>query len=298
MTYDAIIVGGSFSGLAAALYLARARRSVCILDTALPRNRFADASHGFFAQDGANPSDLLATMREQVLAYPTVRWINEAVVNASGRKDNFEVVLSGGSVIQGTRLLLAFGVSDILPDLRGLAERWGKSVLHCPYCHGYEVSDRRLGVLYVTPASLQQAQLIAEWGPTTFFFNGAHIDDASLEPLRLRNIEIERSPIEELRGAPGKLAAIQLSDGRTRPLEALFVGPRNRLNSEIAEQVGCQIETGQLGRSLVTDEFKSTTVEGIFAAGDISRTAHNITFACADGVMAAMAIHRSLVWKS
>jgi thioredoxin reductase len=166
--YDAIIVGGSFAGLAAALYLARARRSVCILDTALPRNRFADASHGFFAQDGTNPKVLLARMREQVSVYPTVDFINEAAVDASVAKASFDIALSGGSVIHGAKLLLAFGVSDILPEISGLAERWGKSVLHCPYCHGYEVSDRRLGVMYVTPASLQQTQLVADWGPTTF----------------------------------------------------------------------------------------------------------------------------------
>jgi thioredoxin reductase len=236
-------------------------------------------------------------MREQVLAYPTVRLISEAAISASGSKDDFEVVLSGGSVVRGARLLLAFGITDILPEVPGLAERWGKSVLHCPYCHGYEVSGRRLGVLYVTPASLQQAELIAEWGPTTLFTNSIDIDDASLEPLRSRKIKIERSPIEELRG-DGKLSAVQLEGGGSQPLEALFVSPLNRLNSEIAEQIGCRIEAGQLGRSVVTDELKSTTIEGVFAAGDITRTAQNITFASADGVMAAMALHRSLVWKS
>lgn len=297
MRYDVIIVGGSFAGLAAALYLARARRTVCVLDTALPRNRFASASHGFFAQDGADPGHLLAAMREQVAAYPGVRFINEAAIDAGGTSGKFEVALSGGSVIAGARLLLSFGITDMLPEIPGLAERWGKSVLHCPYCHGYEVSERPFGVLYVTPGSLQHAQLIAEWGPTTFYTNGTEIDDASLEPLRARKIEIQRAPIAALRGAGSGLSAVALNDGRSRSIEALFVNPRNRLNSNIAEQIGCRIETAPLGRVVVTDEFKSTSVSGVFAAGDIARTMQNITFACADGVMAAMAIHRSLVWN-
>jgi thioredoxin reductase len=237
-------------------------------------------------------------MREQVSVYPTVDFINEAAVDASVAKASFDIALSGGSAIHGAKLLLAFGVSDILPEISGLAERWGKSVLHCPYCHGYEVSDRRLGVMYVTPASLQQTQLVADWGPTTFYSNGAEIDDAALEPLRLRNIEIERSPIEELHGPGGDLSAIKLLGGRIQSLDALFVSPRYRLNSEVAEKIGCTIEAGPLGRVVATDEFKSTNVDGVFAAGDISRMAHNVTFAYADGVMAAMAIHRSLVWSS
>lgn len=298
IAYDVIIVGGSFAGLAAALYLARARRSVCVLDTSLPRNRFAEASHGFFAQDGADPVHLLATMRGQVSAYPTVHLINEAATEASGMVGRSKVALSSGSVVEGARLLLAYGISDILPNVQGLAERWGKSVLHCPYCHGYEVSGRPLGVLYVTPASLQQAQLIAEWGPTTLYLSGADVDSTALQPLVSRGIEIEPRPIEKLLDAGRGLSGVQLVDGRSRALDALFLNPRNRLNSDLAKQLGCRIEEAPLGQLVATDELKSTTVEGVFAAGDITRTAHNITFACADGVMAAMSVYRTLMSSS
>lgn len=124
MQYDVVIVGGSFAGLAAALYLGRAHRSVCVLDTHKPRNRFAEASHGFFTQDGTDPSTLLATMRQQVSAYPTVHFINEAAIDAS-KGGAFQLALSGGSTISGARLLLAFGISDVLPNMPGLAGRWG-----------------------------------------------------------------------------------------------------------------------------------------------------------------------------
>lgn len=294
MQYDVVIIGGSFAGLAAAIYLARARRTVCVLDTHQPRNRFAKASHGFFTRDGSDPRDLLGKMRQQVSAYPTVRFIDAAALGVQQEDGRFTVALSSGSTVEGARILLAFGISDALPDMPGLAERWGKSALHCPYCHGYEVSGRPLGVMYVTPASVQQAQLVAEWGPTTFFLNGASVDEGELNALRSRGIEIERSTIVELLGPETDLSAVRLADGRLHHLDALFLNPTNRLNSAIAEQLGCSIVPSQLGRIIVTDEARSTTVERVFAAGDIARTAQNITFACADGVTAAMAIHRSI----
>jgi len=295
MQYDVIIVGGSFAGLAAALYLGRARRSVCVLDTQQPRNRFAAASHGFFAQDGADPKALLATMRQQVSAYPTVHFLNEAAVDASSGCGGVKVALSSGTTIAGATLLLAFGITDILPDVPGLPERWGKSVLHCPYCHGYEVSGQRLGVMNVTTTSVQQALLVSDWGPTTFYLNGAAVEDAGLDQLRQRGVEIEPAPVEELVGERDGLSALALADGRSCPLDALFISPRNRLNSQIAERMGCNIQDGPLGQVITVDDMKATTVPRVFAAGDIARAAHNVTFACADGVMAAMAMHRSLI---
>lgn len=298
MQYDAIIVGGSFAGLSAALYLARARRSVCVLDTQKPRNRFASESHGFFAQDGSDPRAMLTTMRQQISAYSSVGFINDVAVAASSEGIGLKVGLSGGSTIMGARVLLAFGVSDILPSIPGLPERWGKSVLHCPYCHGYEVSGRRLGVLNLSPASLQQALLVSDWGPTTFFTNGAEIDGPSLDQLKRRRIEIEPTPIVGLEGEEERLSTIRLADGEVRQLEAFFVAPYYRLNSEIAGHLGCDVQNGSLGQIITVDERKMTTVPGVFAAGDIARPMQNITFACADGVMAAMAIHRSLVLES
>lgn len=295
MRYDVIIIGGSFAGLAAAIYLARARRTVCVLDTAQPRNRFAEASHGFFSRDGAGPRDMLDIMRQQVSAYPTLSLVRAAATDAQKKSGYFEVRLSDDSTIEGTRLLMAFGISDILPDVPGLAERWGISALHCPYCHGYEIGGGRLGVMYVSPASLQQAVLVAEWGPMTLLTNGATIDKAELKALQSRQIDIEPSPIVELVGSGTALSGVRLTDGRLRQLDAVFLSPRNRLNSEIADQLGCSVVPSPLGRIIVTDDARQTTVEGVFAAGDIARTLQNITFACADGVTSAMAIHRSLL---
>lgn len=296
MRHDAIIVGGSFAGLAATLYIARARRKVCIVDAGLPRNRFAPHSHGFFGQDGSEPAAMLAAARAQVAAYPTVRFVDGEAAAAARAADGFSVTLASGEVLESARLVLAFGVSDELPAIPGLAERWGRSVLHCPYCHGYEFSERRLGVLNVTPMSVQQAMLIAEWGPTTFYLNGAAADEAALEELKKRGIALEPVPVKALRGEGEQLSAIELADGRTSPIDALYIGPRYRLNSTIAEELGCEIEEAPLGRMIRTDEQRMTTVPGVFAAGDIVRGAHTVTWACSDGVMAGIALHRSLVF--
>lgn len=294
--YDTVIVGGSFAGLSAAMYLGRARRSVLVLDTGAPRNRFADASHGFFAQDGADPRTMIATMRAQVAAYPTIDFLDQTARQAVRRNGGFSVTTANGDVVAGTTLLLAHGISDILPDLPGLAERWGKSVIHCPYCHGYEFSGRKLGVLNLSPMSLHQASLVPEWGPTTFFLNGGEIDSEAAADLARRGVSVEPAAVEGLVGEGSSLAAVRLADGREHPLDALFIGPRYRLNSDLAEQLGCAVDEGQLGSTVRVDEMKATNVTGVYAAGDVTRLGHTVTFACADGVTAALAIHRSLAF--
>lgn len=295
MRYDAIIIGGSFAGLSAAMYVARARRTVLIIDARSPRNRFAAHSHGFFAQDGSEPGAMLAAARAQVAAYPTVSFVDGEAVSAAKEADGFSVTLASGEVVQGSRLVLAFGISDELPAIPGIAERWGKSVIHCPYCHGYEFSGQRLGVLKLSEMSLHQAMLIAEWGPTTLYLNGDPEPDAeTLAQLRERGVRIEPAPVRELHGEGA--IAIELGDGRTSELDALYIGTRTRLNSDIAQQLGCGIDEGVWGSIIRTDEWKATTVPGVFAAGDITRSAHNVTWASADGVTAGVALHRSLVF--
>lgn len=293
---DAIVIGGSFAGLSAATYLARARRSVCILDTGWPRNRFAEHSHGLLTHDGSAPASIIAAARAQVGAYSTTTFVDAQAVGAVREPDGFSVRLATGDVLRSNVLVLAFGISDELPEIRGLAARWGTSVLHCPYCHGYEFSGRRLGVLHVSPVSIHQALLIAEWGPTTLYLNGvAAPDDATLAQLRERSIAVEPAPVVALHGPGAGLAALDLADGRTADVDALYLSPRFHLNSDIGEQLGCETEESPLGHILRTDATQQTTVPRVYAAGDIARPAHNMTWASADGVMAGMAAHRALL---
>lgn len=294
--FDVIVVGGSFAGLSAAMQLARARRKVLLVDAGLPRNRFADASHGFLGQDGKAPARIIQEAACQVAAYPTVEMARGEVLAARPAPGGFAVTLAGGRNALARRLILATGVTDVLPDLPGLKERWGASVLHCPYCHGYEHRDRPLGVLASHPMSAHQAALIPDWGPTTLFTQGQfEPDEEQRALLEARGVVIERSPVVALLGDAPDLEAARLADGRTVALHGLFVAPAQRMASPLAEALGCAFDDGPLGPIIRTDAFKATTVPGVFAAGDAARPMQNATLASADGVLAGVGAHHSLV---
>ncbi|MGI8510010.1 MAG: NAD(P)/FAD-dependent oxidoreductase [Gemmatimonadaceae bacterium] len=297
MQHDAIIIGGSFAGLSAAIYIARARRSVCVIDAGNPRNRFANTSHGFFGQDGGAPLTMIATARAQLQAYPTVRTVAGEASTARAIDGGFEVMLAGGEEVTAAKLVLAFGISDELPNLPGISERWGKSVLHCPYCHGFEYGGGRMGVLQMMPTSAHQALLIADWGPTTLYLNGGDMPGADmLAKLTCRGVAIEPSPISALQGDGVGLSSLLLDDGRQSSIDALYLAPRTRLNSPIAEQLGCALDDGPFGPIIRTDAAKLTSVPSVFAAGDAARAPHNASWAAADGVTAGVSLHQSLVF--
>src|SRR5690606_23166635 len=163
-----------------------------------------------------------------------------------------------------------------MPKTPGLAERWGASVIHCPYCHGYEFSGQQLGVLNVSPMSHHQAMLISEWGPTTFYLDGSDIDTAARDDIERRGDQIEPAVVKRLTGDGRNLSEIHLANGQAQPIDALFISPHHHFNSAIAEQIGCAIETGPLGPMVKVDEMQMTSVPNVFAAGDITRFAHNV----------------------
>lgn len=297
MLHDAIVIGGSFAGLSAAMQLARARRAVCVIDAGEPRNRFAAASHGFFGQDGMAPRAMIAQARGKLLAYPSVRFVAARATAAQAQEDGgFAVTLDIGESVRARKLLLAFGVQDGLPDIAGVRERWGASVLHCPYCHGYEFGGKRLGVLYRSPISVHQALLISDWGPTTLFMNAEPIDDEARERLLAKNVLIEPGAVHSLDGVGDALATIRLNEGRAVSIDALYLAPRIRPGCALGTQLGCALDDGPLGPIIRTDAVKSTTVPGVYAAGDVALLGHNATLASADGVAAGVALHQSLVF--
>jgi thioredoxin reductase len=297
MSHDVIVVGGSFAGLSAAMQLARARRRVLVIDSGLPRNRFADAAHGFLGQDGKAPAAILQQAACQLTAYPTVEIVHGEAREARRDLDGaFTVKISGGRTDRARRLVLATGVADTLPDLPGLKARWGATVLHCPYCHGYEVRDRPLGVLANHPMAAHQAAMIPDWGPTTLFTQGRFEPDAEQTAhLAARGVTVEREPVVELLGDAPDLDAVRLADGRVVTVNALFVAPETRMASPLAQQLGCAFDDGMLGPVIRVDDWKATTVPGVFAAGDAARAMHNATLASADGVLAGVGAHQSLM---
>jgi thioredoxin reductase len=297
MQYDLIVVGGSFAGLSAATQVARARRRVLVIDAGQPRNRFAAHSHGFLGQDGRAPAEILGDARKQLLAYPTAAIVDAFATQTEAAGGGFRAVLENGQTFEGSRLLLATGVRDTLPDIPGLQEQWGKTVLHCPYCHGYEAAGGPLGVLATGAVSMHQALLIPDWGNVTLFTNAAFEPDAEqMRELETRKVRLERTRIEacEADGSGGLL--LRLADGQEARVKALFTAPRTSMASPLAEQLGCAFAEGGFGPIIKVDQLQQTSVAGVYAAGDAARSMTNIAFAVSDGAFAGVAAHRSLIF--
>ncbi|MEO7886648.1 MAG: NAD(P)/FAD-dependent oxidoreductase [Polaromonas sp.] len=297
MLHDAIIVGGSFAGLSAALQLARARRNVLVIDAGLPRNRFASESHGVLGHDGKPGPQLLAEARQQLLAYPTAQIFSGRVSRVDVGEAGFVVEAEDGlRWFTGRRLLLATGVSDVLPGIPGLEARWGKTVVHCPYCHGYEIGGGAIGVLGTGAMSVHQAVMFADWGDVTLFTQG--VVEVSAEEqalLAARKVKVESSPIAELLGMPPALEGALLQDGRRVAIKALLVGTQVRMGSPLAEALGCAFDDSPFGPIVRVDAWGTTSVDGVYAAGDMARVPHSITFATASGVAAGIRLHSSLI---
>ncbi|MGQ0697533.1 MAG: NAD(P)/FAD-dependent oxidoreductase [Panacagrimonas sp.] len=291
--FDAIVIGGSYAGLSAAPQLARARRRVLVIDAGLRRNRFATSSHGFLGRDGHPAEAIAEDGRAQLLAYPSVQWLEATAAHAEPVGDGFAIEEASGRRFKARRLVLATGVTDELPDLEGLAQRWGKSVFHCPYCHGYELDEGHIGVLAVGSVSLHHALMLPDWGRVTFFTNDAFVpDEAQRSALQARGVTIE--PVRAARMI--ETATIELIDGRHVDLAGLFVASRTRMASPIAERLGCAFEEGPLGSYIRTDDVKATSIPGVFACGDAARMASSVAFAVGDGMQAGTAAHRSLIF--
>ncbi len=290
---DVAVVGGSFAGMSAALQLARACRSVTIIDQGRPRNRTAERAHGCLGWDGCAPDALLGTARRQVEAYQGVHWLSDEATAAEAMTGGgFRVRCDSGAQVMARRLILAHGVVDQLPDLPGLAQRWGKTVLHCPYCHGYEICGGPLGLL-VGPDedAVAHAKALSQWGSITVFHRNdrdASALDALAEQLKKAGARLQRSALVGVTGE----ACAELADGRSVALRALFLHPTTTLSAPIAQQLGCETEAAGC---ISTDSAKQTTVEGVFACGDAARFAGNIALAIGEGALAGVAAHRSLL---
>jgi thioredoxin reductase len=294
MSFDAIVIGGSYAGLSAALQLARARRKVLVMDSGQRRNRFAEHSHGFLGQDGRPPGAIAVDARAQLMKYPTVAWVDAKATTSEGETNAFTVSTENGARYQARRIILAAGVVDALPDVPGLTERWGKHVFHCPYCHGYELDQGRIGVLASSEMSMHHALMLPDWGSTTLFLNGAFTPDAEqITQLMQRSVTIEREPIRRLSGAS---IDVELTDGRVIPLDGMFTLTRTSPASPLGAQLGCAMEDGPMGPFLQTDMFKETTVSGVFACGDMARATGSVALAVGDGAMAGVGVHRSLMF--
>lgn len=291
---DYAVIGGSYAGLSAALQLARARRKVLVVDAGQRRNRFVDegggTAHGFLSRDGEAPGAIAAEARRQLMRYATVQWLDGTADDARPADGGRFAFQAGGQAVVARWLVLATGVLDELPPVPGLAERWGRSVFHCPYCHGYELDAGPIGIVAASPLAQHHALMLSDWGQPTLLLNGAYVptpDD--LAAFARRGTQVEATPIARIDG----VADVVLTDGRVLRMNGLFTQPRTSMASPIAAQLGCVLADGPMGPFIQVDAMQQTSVPSVFACGDAARAAGNVAFAVADGAMAGVAAHRA-----
>ncbi|TVT39257.1 NAD(P)/FAD-dependent oxidoreductase [Hymenobacter setariae] len=294
---DVLIIGGSYAGLSAALALGRALRRVVVLDSGKPCNQQTPHSHNFLTRDGSTPAALAAVAHEQVLAYPTVQLRQELAIAATGENGQFTVETDSGAVIQARKLLFATGIRDLMPDLPGFAECWGISAIHCPYCHGYEYREQPTGILANGEVAAEMGPLIRNWtDKLTIFTNGpATLSPAQRQQLGARGIAIEETPLRQLVHQEGYLTHLDLADGRTVPLAALYARLPFEQHCALPQALGCtHSETGHLK----VDNMQKTSVPGIYAAGDATSPMRAVGAAVAAGMMAGAALNRELIFEA
>ncbi len=292
-TYDAVVVGGGAAGLSGALTLARARRSVLVLDAGAPRNAPAAGVHGFLTRDGTPPLELLAQGRAEVEGYGgTIRATGVAAAEPDG--DGFLVTTRDGDTVSARRLLLATGLTDELPDIPGLRERWGHSVLHCPYCHGWEVRDGAIGVVGTSAHAFHQAQLFRQWSAdiVLFLHTAPEPDAETADGLRARGIRVVRGEVAAI-----EEDGVRLGDGELVARDAIVVMPRFVARTDGLEGLGLRIAEHEfgVGAHVETDELGRTSVPGVWAAGNVTDLVAAVSGAVDGGVRSAAQLNADLI---
>jgi thioredoxin reductase len=291
--YDVIIIGGSYAGLSAAMALGRSLRHVLVIDSGKPCNRQTPHSHNMLTHDGDTPQAITAAAKEQVLKYDTVHFHEGLAVEGNKKGDNFEIKTGTGEVFSAKKLVLATGLKDIF-TMKGLAECWGITALHCPYCHGYEVRNEPIGVISNGDIGFEFTKLIYNWSKTlTLFTDGASTLTAEQSgKIKSRGINIAEKEIAELVHTDGQLKSILFKDGSSTEVAAVFARPAFQQHSDIPQQLGCELtEQG----FIKVDEMQRTTVPGVYAAGDNSTMMRSVAAAIGAGNKAGAVLNKELI---
>lgn len=296
VTWDVIVVGGSVAGLSAALMLGRSRRRVLVIDAGEPRNRFAEHMHGVLGQDGTVPAQFVATGRDEVAAYG-----GEFVAGLVERIDEVDgavvVSVADGAAHRARAVVVATGVSDDLPDVPGLSERWGRSVLHCPYCHGWEVRDQRIGVLATSPQALHQVELVRQLSDrVTLFCAGLESVEPAVERrLRARNVELVRAPVVQILGDANQVTGVRIEGGDVVSVDAIFTAATLRPHDRFLDHLALDRADGPVGSFLAVDATGKTSSDRIWAAGNVTNPMANVPIAMAAGATTGAAVNLALV---
>ena len=296
--YDVIVVGGGAAGLSGALVLARSRRSVLVIDSGEPRNAPAAAMHNFLSRDGMNPLALLDVGRVEVRGYGG-ELVEGRVRSAARQANGFSVSLEDGGMLSARRLLVATGLVDQLPDVPGLSERWGRDVVHCPYCHGWEVRDQVVGVLGTGPMAVHQALLFRQLTSDVVLFThtGPSLNDEQAEQLAARDIRVASGRVAGLEVTDDHLTGVRLDDGSLVARRVMVVGAPMVARSHVLASLGLQPTPHPLGLGefIRADATGLTEVPGVWVAGNVMDLSATVIGAAAQGVMAAAAINADLV---
>ncbi|WP_424570491.1 NAD(P)/FAD-dependent oxidoreductase [Streptomyces sp. CH-036] len=305
--YDVVIVGGGAAGLSGALALGRARRSVLVIDAGEPRNAPASHVHNYLGRESTPPGELLAIGRGEAAGYGAE--IVEGRVASAERlpesgegEQGFRVVTEDGRSVEARRLLVTTGLVDELPPVPGLAERWGREVLHCPYCHGHEVADRPIGVLATGPLAVHQALMWRQWSDdvTLFLHTGPEPTEEEYEQLAARGVAVVDGEVTGLEVADDRFTGVRLASGRVVPREALVVQARFIARSAVLESLGLKPVAQEMGGVVIgsyipTDPTGATEVPGVWAAGNVTRLTEQVIGAAAAGLMAGGAVNGDLI---
>ncbi|UFH56628.1 NAD(P)/FAD-dependent oxidoreductase [Spirosoma sp. KNUC1025] len=293
-SFDVIIVGGSYAGLSAAMALGRSLRNVLIIDSGKPCNRQTPHSHNFLTRDGETPAQISAIAREQVLRYPTVTFLTDLAAKVESDQHEFVIETVSGQRFATGKLLLATGVEDLMPPIQGFAECWGRSVLHCPYCHGYEVQGQRLGILANGETAYELVRLIQHWSQhLTLFTNGTPtLTSEQKQHVTLLGIPLIETELVAINHKEGQLTDLRFADGSLIELDALYSRVPFRQHSDLANQLGCTTTTSGL---IIANEFGQTNVAGVYVAGDINSPFRQVSIAVAGGSKAGAWINRELI---
>ncbi|YCK84198.1 NAD(P)/FAD-dependent oxidoreductase [Arthrobacter sp. D3-18] len=306
--YDVVVVGGGAAGLSAAVTLGRALRSVLVIDAGEPRNAPAAGVHGFLSRDGINPKELLELGRAEALQYGADLVSSVAVgarstANPTDGSDlTFEVDLADGKTVRARRLLVTTGLADILPDVEGIRERWGRDVLHCPYCHGWEVRNKAIGILGSVPMALHQALLFRQWSPNiTLFLNDVvEPTEEQWEQLAARSITVVDGKVQALEVTDDALTGVVLASGTVIPADAVVTGPRLEARSSVLESLGVPTVEHPMGVGThveVNPLGGATSVPGVWAAGNVTDLTGQVMASSAAGVMAGASINADLMME-
>ncbi|GGJ39047.1 NAD(P)/FAD-dependent oxidoreductase [Streptomyces brasiliensis] len=297
-TYEVVVVGGGAAGLSAALVLGRARRRTLVVDAGEPRNAPAAHMQGYLSRDGMPPAEFLAAGREEIARYG-VELVRDRAVDVA-RDGGFTVRLASGGSVHSRQLVVATGLKDELPAVPGVAERFGRDVVHCPYCHGWEVRDRAFGVLATSPMSVHQALMVTQWSKdvTLFLHEVAEADlaDDDLRRLAAAGVRVVPSAVVGLDVDGDRLTGVRLAAGRAYEREVLFVAPRAVPQTDLLARLGAEMKETPFGTYPVIDERGLTTVPGLWAAGNASGFAEQVVNAASRGYRAGAAINGELLF--